>query len=57
MLESIYLHFVMLMGSKVPHCQLDILSPKQNDISAILQQLLKLIAAAYVLLIPLFTLA
>ena len=50
----------MHMASKVPHYKLDILSPKQNkqnDISAILQQLLKLIADAHVLLIPWFTLA
>ena len=47
----------MHMDSKVWLYQLDILRTKQNYISAILRQLLKLIVAVHVLLIPWFTLA
>ena len=47
----------MLMGSKVPPYQLDILRPKQSDISPIQRQLYKLIAAAHNQLIPGFTFA
>ena len=45
------------MGSKVLPYQLDILSPKLNYISPILWQLLKLLPAAYILLIAASTFA